>query len=190
MAALYAARGWAMELHLGAIRNVNAGQFARLGPDTGYDVIAPCSDIGSLVAFLDSLENRGALPRIILYNLNPAESEALAALTGAFHAPRIKGKIQYGAAWWYNDTKAGNTRQIETLASYGVLGTFIGMLTDSRSFLSFPRHEYFRRILCDIVGRWVEAGEYPADDAMLEPLIKGICYENAREYFGFEGIDL
>jgi glucuronate isomerase len=180
---MYHARGWAQQYHIGAMRNASTRMFRRFGPDTGFDAIEDAPFAGKLARLLDAQEARGALPRAILYTLNPAANTALAAVAGCFQGG-VPGKIQFGSAWWFSDHREGMRAQLKALAGVGLLGRFIGMLTDSRSFVSYPRHEYFRRILCDLVGEWVENGEYPADDGALKALIQGICYENAREYFG------
>lgn len=180
---MYRARGWAQQYHVGAMRNVNARMFRRFGPDTGFDAIQDAPFSEKLAKLLDAQETRGALPRTILYTLNPAANTPLAAVAGCFQGGE-PGKIQFGSAWWFCDQKEGMREQLKALAGVGLLGRFVGMLTDSRSFISYPRHEYFRRVLCDLVGCWVEGGEYPADDGALSKIIRGICYENAREYFG------
>ena len=179
----YADRAWVMQLHIGAIRNLNTRAFARLGPDTGYDAIGASLDPLGLSRLLDLLDRHESLPKTILYCLNPADTEVLAALSGAFSAGS-PGRVQLGAAWWFLDRKFGMERQLETFASYGVLGTCVGMLTDSRSFLSFPRHEYFRRILCNLLGVWVDNGELPNDENLLSGVVRGLCSANAKEYFG------
>ncbi len=181
----YAKRDWAMQLHIGAQRNNNTRMFKALGPDTGWDSI---SDHGSvswkLARTLDALNNDGLLPRTILYCLNPIHNEVLGTMIGNFQEGRVIGKIQFGSGWWFNDQKDGMIRQLTALASLGNLGAFVGMLTDSRSFLSYTRHEYFRRILCNLIGGWVENGEYPQDWAPLKRIVEGICYGNASRYFG------
>ncbi len=182
---MYHARGWAQQYHIAAMRNVNGRMFDRFGPDTGFDAIQDAPFIAKLSRLLDAQERLGALPRTILYTLNPAANYALAALAGCFQGG-TPGKIQFGSAWWFMDQKEGMLEQMKALAGVGLLGRFIGMLTDSRSFVSYPRHEYFRRILCDLLGGWVENGEYPADEAALEKIVRGIAYENVREYFGIE----
>ena len=136
--------------------------------------------------FLDLLNSKDSLPKTILYSLNPSDDEVIGSILGCFQNADARGKMQQGSAWWFNDNKTGMKKQLTSLANQGLLGNFVGMLTDSRSFLSYPRHEYFRRILCDLVGEWVENGEYPADDRLLSRLIKGISYNNAVQYFGFE----
>ena len=180
---MYRARGWAQQYHVGALRNVNRRMLRRFGPDTGFDAIQDAPFSEKLVKLLDAQEQRDALPRTILFTLNPAANIALATVAGCFQGGE-PGKIQFGSAWWFCDQKEGMREQLKALAGVGLLGRFVGMLTDSRSFTSYPRHEYFRRILCDLVGSWVEDGEYPADDGALSTIIRGICYENAREYFG------
>ena len=182
---MYHARGWAQQIHVGAMRDVNGRMFARFGPDTGFDAIQDAPFIANLARLLNAQEKSGALPRTILYTLNPSANCALAALAGCFQGG-VPGKIQFGSAWWFMDQKEGMLEQLKSLAGIGHLGRFIGMLTDSRSFVSYPRHEYFRRIMCELLGGWVENGEYPADEAALERIVRGISYENAREYFGIE----
>ncbi len=182
---MYHARGWAQQYHMGALRDVNGRMFSRFGPDTGFDAIANPPDAGKLAALLDAQERENALPRTILYTLNPSANYALAAVAGCFQGGE-PGKIQFGSAWWFCDQKDGMLDQLKALAGIGVLGRFVGMLTDSRSFVSYPRHEYFRRILCDLIGTWVENGEYPEDEGALREIVHGITYENARRYFGVE----
>ena len=182
---MYHARGWAQQVHVGAMRDVNGRMFARFGPDTGFDAIQDAPFIANLARLMNAQEKSGALPRTVLYTLNPSANCALAALAGCFQGG-VPGKIQFGSAWWFMDQKEGMLEQLKALAGIGLLGRFIGMLTDSRSFVSYPRHEYFRRILCELLGGWVENGEYPADEAALERIVRGISYENAREYFGIE----
>ena len=182
----YAKRGWGMQLHLNSIRNNNTRMFEKLGPDTGYDSILDWSSTEGLSRLFDSLEKTNELPRTILYSLNPNDNPILATMMGNFQGGGIAGKMQLGSAWWFNDHKDGMERQIRDLASVGVLPKFVGMLTDSRSFLSYPRHEYFRRILCGVIGQWVENSEYPADYDMLGQIVRDICYNNAIAYFGME----
>lgn len=181
----YSKKGWAMQLHMGAIRNNNSPMFEKLGADAGFDSIGDFCLAEKLSKLLNSLEKEDMLPKTILYNLNPKDNYVLGAMIGNFQKAPIKGKIQFGSAWWFNDNKTGMRNQLTTLAELGVLGGFIGMLTDSRSFVSYPRHEYFRRILCSLIGEWVENGEYPGDTAMLQNIVRGICSENAKEYFKF-----
>ena len=183
-----ARRGWTMQLHLAAMRSVNSRMSARLGPDTGYDAIGAGVEAEPLAAFLDALESEGLLPKTIFYSLNPNDYEVLASVMGCFQDGSVPGKMQLGSAWWFNDQAPGMARQLEALASLGLLPRFVGMLTDSRSFLSFPRHEYFRRVLCALVGSWVEAGQAPADLALLGGIVRDVSYLNARSYFGIPGI--
>lgn len=175
--------GWAMQLHFSCVRNPNSRMFQALGPDTGYDCMAATDSCAATYALMDALEKDGKLPKTILYSLNPADNEWLDTLIGAFQGPELPGKIQHGAAWWFNDHKTGITEQLTSLANLSVLGNFIGMLTDSRSFLSYARHEYFRRILCDLLGKWVDNGEYPADYETLGALVQDICANNAKRHF-------
>ncbi len=183
----YFRRGWVMQLHIGALRNTRARMFAQLGADSGFDSIAAPLDPALLAGFLDRLDRQGSLPRTILYSLNPTDNEVLSSMAGSFCEADSEaggpGKVQHGSAWWFNDQLDGMRRQMTGLASIGLLSRFVGMLTDSRSFLSFPRHEYFRRLLCDIVGSWVEGGEAPADYDMLGGMVQDICFRNARNYF-------
>jgi glucuronate isomerase len=181
-------RGWTMQLHMGAIRNLNSRMFSKLGPDTGYDAIADEPIAKPLGKFLDMMERDGALPKTILYTLNPAWNETLATIMGCFQDGSEPGKIQFGSGWWFNDQLDGMLRQMTALSSLGLLSRFVGMLTDSRSFLSFPRHEYFRRLLCNIVGGWVEAGEAPEDYDLLGGMVKDISYNNAFNTFKIPGI--
>ena len=182
-AAEYARRGWVMQLHFSCMRNPNSRMLAALGPDTGFDCIAVTDSCAATYKLLDALEARGRLPKTVLYSLNPADNAWLDTLLGAFQGPEVAGKIQHGSAWWFNDHKAGMTEQLTSLANLSVLGNFIGMLTDSRSLLSYARHEYFRRVLCSLIGRWVENGEYPADMDTLGALVQDICFNNAKRYF-------
>ncbi len=179
----YARLGLVMQVHFSCMRNPNSKKFAELGPDTGFDCMAVTDSCAALYKVMDALEAENALPKTILYSLNPADDQWLDTLLGAFQSDEVPGKIQHGSAWWFNDNKVGMKNQLTSLANLGVLGNFIGMLTDSRSFLSYARHEYFRRILCDLVGAWVENGEYPADFAALTTLIEDICTHNAKRYF-------
>lgn len=180
----YAKRDWAMQLHMGALRNNNSRMFKQLGPDTGWDSITDSLVAANLARYLDTLDLDGLLPRTILYCLNPAQNEVLGTMIGNFQDGRVFGKMQFGSGWWFNDQKDGMIRQMTALANLGNLGAFVGMLTDSRSFLSYTRHEYFRRILCNLIGGWVENGEYPQDWAQLKRIVEGICYGNASRYFG------
>ena len=175
--------GIAMQLHYSCLRNMNGRMYRRLGPDTGFDMIAQNSCGGDLAAFLAALDETGECPKTILYSLNPADNEQLGTLIGCFQSDEIPGKIQHGSAWWFNDTKSGMENQMKSLANLGLLGNFVGMLTDSRSFLSYARHDYFRRIFCNLVGNWVENGEYPNIDAALRRIVEGVSYQNAARYF-------
>lgn len=179
----YAKRGWVMQLHLAALRNNSSRMFAQLGADAGFDSIGDPNIADGLSRYMDMLDMDDCLPKMVLYSLNPKDADVLAAMAGNFQSGGIKGKIQFGSAWWFNDHIDGMTRQMKTLANIGVLDSFVGMLTDSRSFLSYPRHEYFRRILCRIVGEWVEEGLFPDDEGLLEHIIAGVSYRNAAEYF-------
>ena len=181
----YAKMGWAMQLHYGCKRDNNTDMFEKLGPDTGYDCINNYAPSGQIADYLNALNAEGNLPKTVIYSLNPNDDEAIGTIIGCFQNSDAVGKIQQGSAWWFNDHKTGMTKQMTSLANLGLLGNFIGMLTDSRSFLSYPRHEYFRRILCEMIGNWVENGEYPKDMKMLERIVKGISYNNAVRYFGF-----
>ena len=160
--------------------------FARLGPDTGFDCISMRGCGEKLTAFLSELFSEDTLPKTVLYALDPTQNALLDTVIGCFQGTEAVGKLQHGAAWWFNDTKAGMKEQLRSLAELSLLGNFIGMLTDSRSFLSYTRHEYFRRILCDLLGRWVEDGEYPNDEKTLGMLVENICYGNAARYFGVQ----
>ncbi len=173
-----------MQIHYGAIRNTNSKMFEKLGADTGFDCIStrPCGE--AIIGFMNALECKGKLPKTILYSLNPQDNAMLDTYLGAFQGTQVAGKIQHGSAWWFNDTKRGMEEQLKSLADLSLLGNFIGMLTDSRSFLSYTRHDYFRRILCNLIGTWVEDGEYPDDEKQLKEIIQGICYYNAARYFG------
>ena len=179
----YARLGWVMQLHFSCMRNPNTKILKTLGPDTGFDCMAVTDSCSATYRLLDTLEQEASLPRTVLYSLNPADNAWIDTLLGAFQSPEIPGKIQHGSAWWFNDHKAGMTEHLTSLANLGVLGNFIGMLTDSRSLLSYARHEYFRRVLCDLLGRWVENGEYPRDMETLGGLVQDICCHNAKRYF-------
>lgn len=180
---LYQEKGWAMQLHIGALRNNNTKMFNLIGADTGFDSIGDMQIANKLSRFLDMLEMRNKLPKTVLYSLNANDNKVLAAMAGNYQSSEIAGKVQFGTAWWFNDTLDGMEDQIKTLANIGLISNFIGMLTDSRSFLSFPRHEYFRRLLCNIFGTWVEEGKAPKDMKLLETYITDICYNNAKSYF-------
>lgn len=179
----YAKRGWVMQLHFSCMRNPNSRMMAALGPDTGFDCIAVTDNCAAAHRLMDTLYQEGMLPKTVLYSLNPADNAWIDSLTGAFQGTEAAGKVQHGSAWWFNDHKTGMTEQMVSLANMGILGNFIGMLTDSRSLLSYARHEYFRRILCSLLGSWMENGEYPADFALVGGLVQDICYNNAKRYF-------
>jgi len=183
---LDASRGWTKQLHLGPFRNTNSRMAHRLGPDAGFDTIGDTPQGAALVAYLDALASRESLPKMVLYNINPSDNYLLAAMTGAFQDGTVPGKIQFGSGWWFADQKNGMELQLDALSSTGLLSRFVGMLTDSRSFLSFPRHEYFRRILCNLIGGEADRGELPDDFDALAGLIRGVCFDNARGHFGFD----
>ncbi len=182
---LYAEYGWVMQYHMNASRNNNYRMFKQLGPDTGFDSISDTLIALPLTGLLSALDKEDKLPKTILYSLNPSHNHVIGALIGSFQGGGIPGKIQFGSGWWFNDTKLGMIAQMTTLADLGLLGRFVGMLTDSRSFLSYTRHEYFRRILCNLIGEWVENGEYPNDLEEVGRIVQNISYYNARDYFGF-----
>lgn len=183
---LDAAKGWTKQLHLGAFRNINSRMAGKLGPDTGYDSIGDTSQGKGLVMYLDALASSDSLPKIVLYNLNPRDNYLFACLTGVFQDGTIAGKIQFGSGWWFLDQKNGMELQLDALSATGLLSRFVGMLTDSRSFLSFPRHEYFRRILCNLIGGEADRGELPDDFEALSGLIGDVCFGNAKRLFGFD----
>lgn len=185
MAGEYRKRDWTMQLHYGCRRNNNTTMFEKIGPDTGYDTIDNYTPLDETAAFLGLLDRKDCLPRTILYSLNPADNQVIDTLCGCFQNSEAVCKIQHGSAWWFNDNFQGMTDQLTSFANLGYLAGFVGMLTDSRSFLSYPRHEYFRRILCRLLGEWVEDGRYPADMETLKEIVRGISYENARDYFKF-----
>ena len=180
----YYSLGWTMQLHIAALRNNNTNMKGKLGADIGFDSIDDQSIAYPLSRLLDSLEKENSLPKTILYTLNPKDNYVLGTMIGNFQGDNIPGKIQFGAAWWFNDNRDGMVDQMKALANLGLLGRFVGMLTDSRSFLSYTRHEYFRRIACNLIGEWVENGEVPANEKSLKRIVQGICYNNAKEYFG------
>lgn len=182
---MYAERGWTMQLHLNALRNNNTRMFEKLGPDVGFDSVDDSLVARSLSRLMDGIEQAGGLPKTILYSLNPCANYVIGTMLGNFQGG-VPGKIQMGSGWWFNDQRDGMVEQMKTLANLGLLGRFVGMLTDSRSFVSYPRHEYFRRILCEVIGTWVENGEYPADMETLGELVQGICFNNAASYFGID----
>ena len=180
----YKRLGWVMQLHYNCMRNPNSKAFASLGADKGFDCIGPDNGSRKLAALLDRLYREESLPKTIIYSLDASDNAFIDTLIGAFQGTEVAGKIQHGSAWWFNDNKQGMRDQLISLANLSLLGNFVGMLTDSRSFLSYARHEYFRRILCALIGEWVENGEYPDDEATLSRLVKDICYNNAEKYFG------
>ncbi len=175
--------GWVMQLHFSCMRNPNSRMLAALGPDSGFDCMAVTPSCQPLFRLMDTWDREQSLPKTILYSLNPMDNQWLDTLIGAFQGPEIRGKIQHGSAWWFNDHKIGMQEQLSSLASLGILGNFVGMLTDSRSLLSYARHEYFRRILCNLMGTWMENGEYPMDFQTVGDLVQDICARNAKEYF-------
>ena len=181
----YAKRGWTMQLHIGAMRNNNTRMFEKLGADTGFDSVNDFEIAQGISKLLNALEMKDRLPKTILYTLNPKDNYVLGTMLGNFQKAPTPGKIQFGSGWWFNDNRDGMEEQLKALANLGLLSRFVGMLTDSRSFVSYPRHEYFRRIFCNLIGRWVEDGEYPDDSEMLKEIVEGICYKNAKEYFKF-----
>jgi glucuronate isomerase len=183
---LDSAKGWTKQLHLGALRNNNTRLLRKLGPDTGFDSIGDQPQAAALARYLDRLDQDDRLPKTVLYNLNPADNYLFGTMIGNFQDGTAPGKIQFGSGWWFLDQKEAMEWQLNTLSNLGLLSRFVGMLTDSRSFLSYPRHEYFRRILCNLIGRDVTNGELPRDMALLGRMVRDICYGNARDYFGLE----
>ena len=181
---IYNELGWVQQYHIGALRNNSERNFKKLGPDTGFDAINDQNFAPKLSAVLNELDKTNELPKTVLYCLNPRDNETLAALMNCFQGG-IPGKIQFGSGWWFNDNASGMMAQMDAFANLSCLGKFVGMLTDSRSFVSYPRHEYFRRILCNMIGKWVEDGLYPKDYEALKNIVEGICYRNAKEYFKF-----
>ena len=181
----YSRYGWCMQLHIGALRNNNKRMFEKLGADVGFDSMNDYLVAEPLSALLNSLEYAGNLPKTILYTLNPTHNYVLGSMIGNFQDGSVAGKMQFGSGWWFNDQRDGMEAQMRALANLGMLSRFVGMLTDSRSFVSYTRHEYFRRILCSLIGGWVDDGEYPADIDTLEAIVKDICYYNAKNYFNF-----
>jgi glucuronate isomerase len=182
---LDAEKGWTKQLHLGALRNVNTGALGTYGRDGGFDSIGDWPQAEALGAYLDRLNQDGGLPKTIVYNVNPSDNYTLASMIGNFQDGSVAGKIQFGSAWWFVDQKEGIEWQLNALSNAGLLSRFVGMLTDSRSFMSYPRHEYFRRVLCNMIGAEIENGELPDDDELIGSLIEGVCYRNASEYFGW-----
>jgi glucuronate isomerase len=190
LAGSYARRGMVMQVHIAAIRNNSPASFRSLGPDTGYDAVSDYRLSGNLAALLGTIEEGGAMPKMIFYTLNPKDYYPLGTLMGCFQDNHggpvggVYGRMQLGSAWWFCDHRDGMEEQLRVLGNIGLLSAFVGMLTDSRSFLSYPRHEYFRRILCNLFGTWVEKGEYPGDESKLAELVRGISFGNALGYFG------
>jgi len=182
---LDAEKGWVKQLHVGAMRNNNTRLLKQVGPDTGFDSIGDYPQCQALAAYLDRLDQENALPKTIVYNLNPADNYVFAAMIGNFQDGTVPGKVQLGSGWWFLDQKEGMEWQLNALSNLGLLSRFVGMITDSRSFMSYPRHEYFRRTLCNLIGRDVENGEIPNDDSLVGPMIRNICYKNAERYFDF-----
>lgn len=182
---IYSEYGWVQQFHLGALRNNNKRMLKKLGPDTGWDSIGDYQQAENLSSFLDALDGKNKLAKTILYNLNPADNEVFASMIGNFNDGSVKGKVQYGSAWWFLDQKDGIIKQLNALSNMGLVSCFIGMLTDSRSFLSYPRHEYFRRVLCDLFGGEMETGELPDDMDLVGKTVSDISYNNAKEYFDF-----
>ncbi|WP_310393814.1 glucuronate isomerase [Hymenobacter sp.] len=187
LARLDHARGWTQQFHLGALRNNNSRMLRQLGPDTGWDSIGDFAQSRHLALFLDRLDSSDQLGKTILYNLNPADNEVLATMVGNFNDGSVAGKVQWGSGWWFLDQKDGIEKQLNTLSNMSLISQFVGMLTDSRSFLSYPRHEYFRRVLCNLFGSDIENGELPDELALLGGIIQNICYHNAKAYFNFCG---
>lgn len=183
LAAEYCRKDWVMQLHIGALRNNSTRQFNIMGADTGYDCMGDDVYMNQLSSMMDTMDLKDQLPKTILYCLNPRDNDMLVTLAGCFMQPHVRGKVQFGSAWWFCDQKSGMEKQLEAVASMGLLSCFVGMLTDSRSFLSFPRHEYFRRILCNKIGTLVENGEYPNDEQFLGKMVQDISYNNAVHYF-------
>ena len=181
-----AARGWTKQLHLGALRNNNTRLLRQLGPDTGFDSIGDFPQMRALGRYLDALDATGELPRTVLYNLNPADNYAFATMIGNFQDGSVAGRVQFGSGWWFLDQKEAMEWQLNSLSSLGLLSRFVGMLTDSRSFLSYTRHEYFRRVLCNLLGAEMERGELPPDRALVGGMVRNICFANARDYFRLE----
>jgi glucuronate isomerase len=179
-------KGWTKQLRLGALRSVNSRKTSELGPDTGFDCMGDWPQAEGLCAYLDLLESENALPRMILYNVNPADNYVFATAAGSFESGDMPGKILYGSAWWFLDQKDGIERQLDALSNTGLLSRFVGMVTDSRSFMSFPRHEYFRRVLCNLLGTEMENGELPNDLDLIGGMVRNICFENARRFLGLE----
>jgi glucuronate isomerase len=185
---LDASKGWTKQLHLGAMRSNNTRLLKQLGPDTGFDSVGDYPQCSTLAAYLNRLDLENSLPKTVIYNLNPADNYAFATMLGNFQDGTIPGKIQYGSGWWFLDQKEAMEWQMNALSNLGLLSRFIGMITDSRSFMSYPRHEYFRRTLCNLVGRDMENGELPKDEKLVGAMIRNICYSNAKTYMAFPGV--
>jgi glucuronate isomerase len=183
---LDAEKGWTKQLHLGALRQTNTRQVLKLGPDSGFDAIGDWPQAQRLCSYLDQLEQEAALPKVIVYNSNPADNYVFATAIGGFQGGAVASKIQFGSAWWFLDQKDGIEAQLNALSNTGLLSRFVGMVTDSRSFMSFPRHEYFRRILCNLLGEEMEAGELPRDEKLIGTMVENVCFENARRFLGLE----
>ncbi len=181
----YTELNWVMQIHFGCLRDNNKPQYALLGPDTGYDAVNSQSGVESLAPLMNAFLENDGLPKMILYSLNPEDNTAITTTMACFQGGGVPGKIQMGAAWWFNDSRPGIRQQLTDLAANGVLGRFVGMLTDSRSFLSYTRHEYYRRVLCELIGEWVESGQYPDDEEQLMQLVEDLCYNNTNNFFGF-----
>lgn len=182
----YTRKNWVMQIHFGCLRNNNKIMYKKLGADSGYDAINSQSGVENLAALLNNFAQNGGLPKTVLYSLNPVDNTAIATIMACFQGGGEAGKMQQGSAWWFNDSRPGMRAQLTSLAENGVLGRFVGMLTDSRSFLSYTRHEYFRRVLCELLGEWVESGQYPNDEKYLKELVENLCFCNTREYFRFD----
>jgi glucuronate isomerase len=185
---LDAEKGWTKQLHVGARRNASTRRFRELGPDTGFDSIGDWPQADALGAYLDRLDQEKALPKIVVYNLNPADNYVVATMIGNFQDGSVAGKIQFGSGWWFLDQQEAMQWQMNALSNCGLISRFVGMLTDSRSFLSYPRHEYFRRTLCALFGDDMEAGRIPNDDKLVGPMIREICFGNAKRFLGLEGV--
>ncbi len=182
----YKELNFVMQIHFGCLRDNNKPQFAKLGPDTGYDAVNSQSGVENLSPLLNAFAENDGLPKMILYSLNPADNTAITTIMACFQGGGVAGKMQMGSAWWFNDSRPGMRQQLTDLAANGVLGRFVGMLTDSRSFLSYTRHEYFRRVLCEFIGELVESGQYPNDETQLKQIVADLCYNNTNEFFGFD----
>lgn len=181
----YAEKDWVMQIHFGCLRNNNKPMFRKLGADTGFDAVNSRSGVENVAPLLNAFMENGGLPKMVLYSLNPNDNTALVSIAGCFQSEGVAGNIQHGSSWWFNDTRSGMRNQLTELANNGMLGCFVGMLTDSRSFISYTRHEYFRRILCELIGEWVESGQYPADRKQLTKVMEDICFNNTNAFFRF-----